>query len=110
MSKSNAIQSEQLTDSMYYILLSLLEERHGYAIMKFIEDLSEQEVNMGPGTLYTLLKKLLKAGWIEQISNDRTKIYKITKVGFDLLSQEIARRKRLVKQGERVMKEIVYEE
>lgn len=54
--KNNALESEQLTDPMYYILLSLLEERHGYAIMKFIEELTNGEVSMGPGTLYTLLK------------------------------------------------------
>ena len=34
MSKSNTMESAQLTDAMYYILLSLMIERHGYAIMK----------------------------------------------------------------------------
>ena len=32
MSKSNTMESAQLTDAMYYILLSLMIERHGYAI------------------------------------------------------------------------------
>ncbi|MFQ9723709.1 MAG: PadR family transcriptional regulator [[Clostridium] innocuum] len=70
MSKSNTMESEQLTDAMYYILLSLMNERHGYAIMKYIEELSNQSITMGPGTLYTLLKKLCRAEWILQTSVD----------------------------------------
>lgn len=112
MSKSNTLESEQLTDSMYYILLSLLEVRHGYAIMKFIEDLTEKEMSMGPGTLYTLLKKLSKVNWIVQTSvdSDRTKAYQITPDGKEMLCKEIKRRKRMVEHGELVLKEFDDEE
>lgn len=109
MSKSNTLESEQLTDSMYYILLSVLEARHGYAIMKFIEDLTERETMMGPGTLYTLLKKLTKAEWIEQVleeQEDRTKAYRITADGKEMLMKEMKRRKRMVELGERVLLEV----
>ena len=34
MSKSNTLETEQLTDAMYYILLSLMKERHGYVTIK----------------------------------------------------------------------------
>lgn len=112
MSKSNALESEQLTDPMYYILLSLLEERHGYAIMKFIEELTNEEVSMGPGTLYTLLKKLSKAGWIQlnSLDSDRTKVYQITEEGKHVLVREFKRRKHMVEEGARVLKEAGYEE
>lgn len=109
MSRSNTLESEQLTDSMYYILLSLLKARHGYAIMKFIEDLTNCEMVMGPGTLYTLLKKLTNAKWIEQVikeSHDRTKVYRITMVGREILKKEIVRRRRMVEQGERELLEV----
>lgn len=112
MSKSNSLESEQLTDSMYYILLALLEERHGYAIMKFIEDLTSNEVMIGPGTLYTLLKKLSKANWIQlnSLDSDRTKVYEITNEGRAALINEFKRRKHMVEEGGRVLKENGYEE
>lgn len=105
MSKNNSLDSEQLTDSMYYILLSLVEERHGYAIMKFIEDLTNHEVSMGPGTLYTLLKKLCKAEWIIQVQEiERTKTYQITEIGSVILTQEYERRCRMVEHGSNILK------
>lgn len=112
MSKNNALESEQLTDPMYYILLSLLEERHGYAIMKFIEELTNGEVSMGPGTLYTLLKKLSKADWITltSLDSDRTKVYQISEEGRNVLIREFKRRKHMVEEGARVLREAGYEE
>ena len=112
MSKSNTLQTEQLTDSMYYILLSLVEERHGYAIMKFIEELTDKAIIMGPGTLYTLLKKLCAAEWIIQTSldDDRTKKYQISEKGREVLCQELRRRTAMVEDGYRILKENGYED
>lgn len=113
MSKTNSLESEQLTDSMYYILLALLDRRHGYAIMKFIEDLTKKEVCIGPGTLYTLLKKLSKANWIQlySLDNERTKVYEITEEGRAALMNEFKRRKNMVDDGEKVLREAgCYEE
>lgn len=112
MSKQNTLKTEQLTDSMYYILLSLVEERHGYAIMKFIEELTDKAIVMGPGTLYTLLKKLVAADWIQQTSvdEDRTKKYQITDTGKTVLFQELKRRKAMVEDGYRILSEVGYED
>ena len=111
MSKSNTLETELLTDAMYYILLSLMKERHGYAIMKYIEELSNHSITMGPGTLYTLLKKLCKAEWILQTSvdADRTKKYQITDTGRAVLLHEIKRRRHMVEDGLRILKENGYE-
>lgn len=51
MSKANTFETEQLTDPAYYILLSLLKAKHGYAIMKYVEDITEGQVIIGPATL-----------------------------------------------------------
>ncbi|MEG0274323.1 MAG: PadR family transcriptional regulator, partial [Longicatena sp.] len=110
MSKNNVVDSEQLTDSMYYILLALVKERHGYAIMKFVEEMTDKNVVIGPGTLYTLLKKLHKTNWISQTSDDRTKTYKITEEGFVILRQEYKRRRHMVEDGRRILEEEGYEE
>ncbi|WP_368659932.1 PadR family transcriptional regulator [Bacillus toyonensis] len=56
MSKNNIIEMDQLTDLAYYILLSLLEEKHGYSIMKHVETLTNGEVTIGPASLYPSLK------------------------------------------------------
>lgn len=112
MSKQDTFQTEQLTDSAYYILLSLLEERHGYIIMKYIGELTNGEISIGPATLYTVLKKMIQAGWIEQASaaGERTKQYRITPKGNRLLKNEISRRKKMVEDGEMVFQRLENEE
>ena len=47
-----------LTESMFYVLLSLLrQERCGTEIVQFVEDTTVGRVPLGPGTLYTILGK-----------------------------------------------------
>jgi len=53
-----------LTEAVYYILLSLLEPRHGYGIMQNAEQLSGGRVRLAAGTLYGALNTLLEKGWI----------------------------------------------
>lgn len=94
------IEMDQLTDSAYYILLSLLEARHGYSIMKYIDNITSGEFSIGPATLYTLIKKLQDAGLIKLLkNNERRKTYKATEHGKTILSNEIQRRSRMVQHG-----------
>ena len=60
---------EPLTDSTYLILLALLKPKHGYVIMKQINELSQGTYEIGPATMYTILKKLTKN---EMISLEET--------------------------------------
>jgi len=105
MSKKSTFDTEQLTDSAYYILLSLIEEKHGYAIMQYISDISSKEINIGPATLYTLLKKMNLSELIEQIvgSDTRQKKYKITVTGYKLLEKELERRRKMVDIGYKII-------
>jgi DNA-binding PadR family transcriptional regulator len=60
-----------LTPAVFHILLALADgEKHGYAIMQEVEEVSEGSVNMGPGTLYGSIKRMLKAGLLEE-TDDR---------------------------------------
>lgn len=106
MSRNDSMITEQLTDAAYYILLSLLVPRHGYAIMKYIEELTEGEVTVGPATLYTLIKKMMKNGYIQAGSTDdeRRKPYMVTSKGKDIVVNEIERRTRMAKQGLKAIK------
>ena len=56
-----------LTPAVFNILLSLADgEKHGYAIMREVEEATEGQVHMGPGTLYGSLDRMLKAGYIAE--------------------------------------------
>ncbi|MNO44507.1 lineage-specific thermal regulator protein [compost metagenome] len=107
MSRNDSMMTEQLTDSAYYILLSLLVPRHGYAIMKYIEELTDGEISMGPATLYTLIKKLMKNDYIEagESDDERRKPYIVTNKGQDIILKEIERRSRMAKQGIQAIEE-----
>ncbi|MGL5084564.1 MAG: PadR family transcriptional regulator [Clostridium sp.] len=105
-SEKMAFGENQLTDSGYYILLSLLEPRHGYGMMKYIEELTEGEFTIGPATLYTNIKKMQKSEFIVLAfeSEDRKKVYKLTDLGNEIILDEINRRIRMAKQGKKVNK------
>lgn len=53
-----------MTETAFYILLSLSEPRHGYAITKFVSDLTEGRIKLGSGTIYGTLTKMQKEGLI----------------------------------------------
>lgn len=82
-------QYQRLTEPMFYLLLSVIEENHGYAMMQDISMLSHNRVKVGNGTMYNLLDRFMKDGIIELThSSQRKKYYKITKKGLELLETE----------------------
>ena len=94
-----------LTHTTYYILISLTSPLHGYGIMQKVEEISEGEVNLGPGTLYGALGKLEKDGLIKKISeeeNDRRKSYILTDLGMEIGRMEFKRLKALVERSEQI--------
>lgn len=94
-----------MTEAMYYILLSLLQPGHGYGMMQRIKELSGGRLEMGPGTLYGVLSRMNKEGWIVLTGEEgRRKNYAITEKGKDALLAEYTRLKRLVEDG-RLLKE-----
>ncbi len=75
-----------LTESTFYVLVSLVEPRHGYGIMQNVVALTGGAVRMGPGTLYGALTNLLKQGLIERAGDEeaegeRRKVYILTALG-----------------------------
>jgi len=97
-------EHEPLSETTYLILLTLVAEpKHGYAIMKAVEALSEGRTRLSTGTLYGALNRLLEASWIERIDNDEPvqtrrlrKAYRLTHLGQTILTGEITRLQRLV--------------
>ena len=59
-------QFQSLTEQMYYILLALLEPRCGVDISQKAMEISRGRMQIGPGTLYTLLAKFEKEDMIKE--------------------------------------------
>ena len=97
-----------LTESTYYILLSLYKPQHGYGIMQQAEGLSRGRVRLAAGTLYGALNTLCDKGWIIQLPVDdgsRRKEYRLTERGLEILKQEVRRLRELADNGEAILKE-----
>ena len=92
-----------LTESMFYVLLSLLrQERCGTEIVRFVDDTTAGRVPLGPGTLYTILAKFQEEGLIRETAVEgRKRTYTITDRGRALFRQELSRLKLCVADGDR---------
>lgn len=87
---------EELSETMYCILLSLREERHGYGVIQHVADFTAGYVQLGAGTVYTSLKKLERAGWIARThTEERRHYYVLTERGTRALDEQTRRIERL---------------
>nr|WP_175384398.1 PadR family transcriptional regulator [Bacillus sp. FJAT-27225] len=85
-----------MTETAFYILLSLSTPRHGYGIVKHVEDISNSRIQLGSGTVYGTLTKMQKDGVITVFADEERKtVYEITEVGRQLIAAEIQRLKEL---------------
>ena len=87
-----------LTETTFYIMLSLIKPSHGYAIMQNVEQLSQNKVKVAAGTLYGAVENLIKQTLIKSVENEdkRRKVYVLTTEGKDVLKLEIERMKHLI--------------
>lgn len=95
-------KSEPMSESYYYILLCLSKgPNHGYGIMQMTKQLTDGEVTIGSGTMYGATDNMLTKGWIEETFSEepgaeKKRLYRLTTKGFDALSNEIRRLKRMI--------------
>jgi DNA-binding PadR family transcriptional regulator len=91
-----------------HIVLALNRgERHGYALMSDVEELSDGVITMGPGTLYGSIKKLRAQGLIEEtegridpeLDDQRRRYYRLTAIGQKVCDAEIQRLATLVERS-----------
>ena len=81
-----------MTETAFYILLSLTTPKHGYGIIKNIEQLTNGRLKLGSGTIYGTLTKMQQDGLIQVYGDqDRKTIYDVTELGMVILQQEIRR-------------------
>jgi DNA-binding PadR family transcriptional regulator len=101
-----------LTETTFYILISLLEPLHGYGIMQKVEKLSKGRIKLGPGTLYGALGNLLEAKMIQLEddggTNRRRKVYRIMDLGTKMIEFEIKRLEEMLENGKDLIRRKVY--
>jgi len=102
MSLKAMTQFLPLTEPVLLILLSLAEQpRHGYSILKDVEEMSDGRVVLSTGTLYGALRRLLDEEWIERIEEEDTsrgrQAYRLSSRGRKNLQLEVGRMKHLTR-------------
>jgi DNA-binding PadR family transcriptional regulator len=89
-----------LTPPVFHILLALAgEERHGYGIMQDVGRQTNGALQLGPGTLYGCLKRMLAAGLVEEsderpdieLDDERRRYYRMTALGSRTVQAETGR-------------------
>jgi len=95
-----------LSPAMFHILLALADqERHGYDIMREVDERTEGKMRLGPGTLYGSIKRMLKDRLIQEIDerpdpeldDERRRYYRLTDLGYRIAVAEARRLENLVK-------------
>jgi DNA-binding PadR family transcriptional regulator len=91
-----------ISEQVLFVLFSLAEQpRHGYSIMKDVEQMSSGRVVLSTGTLYGALQRLLERGWIERLKEDESprdrRMYRLTARGRRNLRLEVQRMKQLTR-------------
>ena len=98
-----------LPASVMHILVALADgEKHGYAIMRDVAELSEGRVRMGSGTLYGSIKRMLDQGLIEEaderpdptLDDQRRRYYRLTPLGHRVGAAEHQRLAALINAAE----------
>jgi len=88
-------KTELLQGTLDMLILKVLNRgpMHGFAIAERIEQLSQEVLTVGEGSLYPALYRLQDRGWIQSEwgqseNNRRAKYYSITKAGRKQLETE----------------------
>lgn len=94
-----------LTEVSLYILLSLYEPRHGYAVMQFIGQKTQGRLKLGAGSLYGAMNNLAEKGWIEALdeADKRRRAYQITPLGKQVVQGEISRLRQVTSFAETIV-------
>jgi DNA-binding PadR family transcriptional regulator len=98
-----------LTALTFQVLLALADEpRHGYGIIRQVEDSTDRLIQLRTGTLYTLLQRLVDERLVEESDaprpaddDERRKYYRLTTLGRDVVSAEARRLDALLKEARR---------
>lgn len=81
-----------MSEPGFLVLSSLLDARHGYGIMQYVQEATRGRVNLSASTVYTILYKMENDDLIRVVREvDRRKVYCITSTGRAVLKAELQR-------------------
>ena len=95
-----------LSTPVFQVLLSLYEsDRHGYAIIRDVEERTNGEVGLSTSTLYGAIQRMMRDGLVErsderpdpELDDERRRYYRITDFGKQVAKAEAQRIERLAK-------------
>lgn len=93
-----------LSAPVFHVMLALADEpKHGYAILKEVEERTQRKVQLSSGTLYAIMKRLLNDGLIEEIedrrpqTDERRRSYRLTRLGRRVAEAEARRMEDLLR-------------
>lgn len=93
-----------LSEQLFHILLSLVDgPRHGYGIIQDVEGRTRGSVKLGASTLYSAIKRIRAAGWVEEVEapeegeDPRRRYYGLTREGRRVVRDEARRLEALVR-------------
>lgn len=91
-----------LTEPMFYVLMAFLkQDMCGIDITEYVNQRTEGRVQLGPGTLYTILSKFEEDGLIAEVAVDgRKRTYQLTDRGRETYLDEMERLRRCLDDGE----------
>jgi len=96
----NPQESQPLTPAVFHILLALADgEKHGYRIMQAVKANSRGDFQIGPGTLYGTIKRMLADDLIieaeerpdPELDDQRRRYYRLTDLGRMTLQADLSR-------------------
>ncbi len=95
---------ELLTESMFYVLLALqTAPMCGIEVVQFVERCTQNRLQLGPATLYTILAKFEKEGYITEVAAEgRKRSYAVTEKGTEAYQAELNRLRTCVRDAEQV--------
>jgi len=105
MDAAQPTQTPPVSHTAMLILLAIgPEERHGYAIMGEVTRITDGATRLGPGAVYTTIKRLLDDGLIEEcderpdpeLDDQRRRYYRLTALGRQVVAAEARRLETLV--------------
>ena len=93
---------ESLTETMFYVLMAFRKQALcGTEVADFVSRKTKGRVNMGPGTLYTILGKFEEEGLLKEVAVEgRKRTYQLTDQGRALYQEEVARLRACVADAE----------
>jgi len=95
-----------LPPATFHILIAIAEEdRHGYGIIRDVEERTGGELRLSPGTLYRSIQRMLEQGLLVETSDrpapelddERRRYYRITAYGAEVAKAEAGRLAQLVR-------------